>query len=625
MIENKLKFMLENNKLDGLINNKSEAEKLCKLGTTEEVLDLLNKYDYNETKEIFERELLEILQNINLTEEELNKVTGGKISHRQAIAKFLGVVSLAGAINMPTTITPVSAVAKKKDKNSGWLSRPTEDKLVKTSTSVVGAGVLITLLLYGGKKLLGSSDTDSTQIVEDTNTAPHKTVISERQTHTDHPRLEATIQGLVKDPSQLSNIDIGTINQEDLENYAIREFESWSEIMSDTYDKNSGTFTDPNAWNDNFDTLLKIRWAIWLLSVKLGLLKYDELASFTEGRSTEEALGTLNATARTEHHQQAIKIPNAEAYTSAPFGISWRDANYCPCIGWVCLSLLEIPLFVDKKEHKSHGAVSEVTRLSKEYFGEHNSPTDFYWKTTSYTKNENLDETIPDDAASKNREKKSDDRESSTLAELASLKAPNEQWNDNLTKIDHVVVSLIKKPVQKYTKLVTDISNDDLESYAKQGLQLWCENTKKHYDENTRSITNADTWNENFGLLVKIRWAVWLLLIKDSKVTTKRLQKYVQTRFFKKEACSALGYSPAWKENAEEVIDLDSLFTETLIVPWLEPKCSDKHGNVTFAIWNLTDDLPEEDPTGRYTELKRDMEKIATEALTNCMQFIETD
>ena len=61
MTENKLKYMIESNKLDNIINNKSEAEKLCKLETTEEVLDLLRKYNYNETKEVFERELLEIL------------------------------------------------------------------------------------------------------------------------------------------------------------------------------------------------------------------------------------------------------------------------------------------------------------------------------------------------------------------------------------------------------------------------------------------------------------------------------------------------------------------------------------------------------------------------------------
>ena len=268
MIENKLKFMLENNKLDGLINNKSEAEKLCKLGTTEEVLDLLNKYDYNETKEVFERELLEILQDINLTEEELNKVTGGNISNRRQIAKFLGVISLSGSINMPTTMAgneaSVRAVKNQKGKNSGWMSNPKEDKLAKTLTGIVGAGGFITLgslLLYGGKKLFGLSGNE---------------------------------------------------------------------------------------------------------------IKHEE-----RDRSTD---------------------------TRVPEGMS-----------------------------------NEI------------------------------------------------------LAELARLVAPNETWDGSLAKVNSIVVSLIKSPVQDYTNLVTNISNDDLETYAKQGLELWCANTKKHYDEQTRSITNTDT------------------------------------------------------------------------------------------------------------------------------------
>ena len=401
MIENKLKFMLENNKLDGLINNKSEAEKLCKLGTTEEVLDLLNKYDYNETKEIFERELLEILQEINLTEEELNKVTGGNISNRRRIARFLGVVSLAGSINMPTTMAgneaSVRAVKNQKDKNSGWMSHPKEDKLAKTLAGIVGTGCFITigsLLLYGGKKLFGLSG---------------------------------------------------------------------NEIKHEEHDRNTDT-------------------------------------SVLEG------------------------MPNDQ------------------------------------------------------------------------------------------------------LAKLAMLVAPNEAWDGSLANVNSIVVSLIQSPVADYTELVNDINSADLETYAKQGLQLWCKNTKQNYDENTRSITNANTWNENFGLLVKARWAVWLLLIKESKVTNEDLTNYVALRRFDKGAFLDDSWGIyAWYEY------YDGRGTQTRLKDpirgcyHLSPWKVVNAGSVTFAIWNLTDDLPEEDPTGRYTELKRDMEKIATDTLPNCMELIETD
>ena len=398
MIENKLKFMLENNKLDGLINNKSEAEKLCKLGTTEEVLDLLNKYDYNETKEVFERELLEILQEINLTEEELNKVTGGKISHRQAIAKFLGVVSLAGSINMPTTMagkaTPVSAVAKKKDKSSGWMSHPTEDKSAKTLTAILGTGGFITLgtlLFYGGKKLFGLSG---------------------------------------------------------------------NEIKDEERDRSTAT-------------------------------------SVPEG------------------------MPNDQ------------------------------------------------------------------------------------------------------LAELAMLVAPNETWDGNLAKVNNIVVSLIQNPVQEdYTGLVNDINSEDLETYAKKGLQLWCDNTKEHYEEARRSITDTDTWNANYGLLVKARWAVWLLLVKENTVASENLQQSVELRRFGKQYSTGVAGKLAWKEYGAHGVKLKMLTNPNKECTVLSPWIGDKVGNASYAIMSLLEELPDETPAGRYMKLMLDMEDIASSAMSYWMRYI---
>ena len=205
------------------------------------------------------------------------------------------------------------------------------------------------------------------------------------------------------------------------------------------------------------------------------------------------------------------------------------------------------------------------------------------------------------------------------LAELAKLVAPKETWDGNLANVNSIVVSLIQKPVQKYTKLVKNISSEDLESYATKGLKLWCTNTKDYYDKNTRSITDANAWNKNFGLLVKIRWAVWLMLIKDNKVKPKRLQSYVKLRRFGKERFLGGSENLEWYEyyNGDDGPTKLTNPREPSFV--LSPKESVIAGNVAFAIWSLADDLPEEDPTGRCMKLKKEMQEIATKTLKNCM------
>lgn len=54
MSNNKLKNMIENHELDDFVYEEKLKEKLCKLQTSEEVLELLKKYNYNESKEVFE-------------------------------------------------------------------------------------------------------------------------------------------------------------------------------------------------------------------------------------------------------------------------------------------------------------------------------------------------------------------------------------------------------------------------------------------------------------------------------------------------------------------------------------------------------------------------------------------
>lgn len=213
----------------------------------------------------------------------------------------------------------------------------------------------------------------------------------------------------------------------------------------------------------------------------------------------------------------------------------------------------------------------------------------------------------------------------SALAELASLKAPDGKWDASLEKVDSIVVSLIESPVQNYTELVKDISSEDLETYAKQGLALWCKNTKDHYDEKTRSITNADTWNANYGLLVKIRWAVWLLLIKEKTVAPESLQSYVDLRRFDRGNFNSVDGTLGWYEYFVSANPLPTLTNPNINCCLLRPWFGKKIGNVRFAIRSLTGDLPLESPPAQYERLREGMLKIATDAMTSCMSYIKND
>jgi len=79
MRDQELKNMIENHGLDDFVNKEDLKEKLCKLPTSEEVLELLKKYNYNESKEVFEVELMDLLKEF-VDEEELLKVSGGKLN-----------------------------------------------------------------------------------------------------------------------------------------------------------------------------------------------------------------------------------------------------------------------------------------------------------------------------------------------------------------------------------------------------------------------------------------------------------------------------------------------------------------------------------------------------------------
>ena len=89
MNENKLKKMADSKKFEELMNNKQELERLSEIEDISEVLDILNKYGYNGTKQDLERDLFEILQ--GLSEDDLKNISGGRILNKKYLAGLMGI------------------------------------------------------------------------------------------------------------------------------------------------------------------------------------------------------------------------------------------------------------------------------------------------------------------------------------------------------------------------------------------------------------------------------------------------------------------------------------------------------------------------------------------------------
>lgn len=317
-----------------------------------------------------------------------------------------------------------------------------------------------------------------------------------------------------------------------------------------------------------------------------------------------------------EKHNEEILIPQPDHTASEPLDWFLEVEYQEPWIGRICYNLMEVLYYLDAETKRSATTAFGITNLSKKHFGEYSGPTEQLWPSPPADKKKTFDATDKDVTIKPMLQTKS------ILAELAKLAAPIELWDGNLEDVNNIVVSLAKNPVQDYTELIKNISSKDLETYAKQGLSLWCKNTASHYDEKTGSIKDAETWNANFGLLVKARWAVWLLLIKEKKVDTENLQSSVELRRFGKRASTGVDGKLAWQEYSANGVKLKMLTDpkEQCIV--LRPYIDNKVGNVCFAIWSLIEDLTDESPTSRYTELRTAMEKIATDTLQNCMTDI---
>ena len=143
MSNNKLKNMIENHEFDDFVNNEELKEKLCKLQTSEEVLELLKKYNYNESKEIFEVELMDLLKDY-IDEEELLKVSGGG-ADRKNFSKMITSLALAGTLCVPaqgvTGKEQRSTITNRKSSYSVGL--PPKEKVAIGVAGIVGVGVIL--------------------------------------------------------------------------------------------------------------------------------------------------------------------------------------------------------------------------------------------------------------------------------------------------------------------------------------------------------------------------------------------------------------------------------------------------------------------------------------------------
>ena len=139
MTENKLRNMIENHGLDNLINSSEEIERLKKTETTEQVLEILKKYNYEESAEVFKKELLEILHSIELNEDDMKRVSGGNTKNTKYLSAVLGGLVAINGVG----VLPAKAFTKKEEKNT---SRSFLNKVDKSDAKKIGGGATLGVL-----------------------------------------------------------------------------------------------------------------------------------------------------------------------------------------------------------------------------------------------------------------------------------------------------------------------------------------------------------------------------------------------------------------------------------------------------------------------------------------------
>ena len=188
-------------------------EQLCKLQTSEEVLELLKKYNYHESNEVFEVELMDLLKEF-VDDEELLKVSGGKLN-KQSFSNIVTSLAVAGSLCMPVQgVTGVQQKEKQEDKKSSYSIRLPKKEEVGLGVAV--ASGIIGLLAVGG--------------VICKSTFTHRLLKDEKYTEMhEHFMKLATIPGTCK------TIDFKKYEIDELKKYILTEWILWFDVMDGYY------------------------------------------------------------------------------------------------------------------------------------------------------------------------------------------------------------------------------------------------------------------------------------------------------------------------------------------------------------------------------------------------------
>ena len=307
MSNNKLKNMIGNHELDDFVNNEELKEKLCKLQTSEEVLELLKNYNYNESKEVFEVELMDLLKEF-VDEEELLKVSGGG-ADRKNFSKMITSLALAGTLCVPAQgVTGVQQKEKQKDmKRSYSVGLPPKEKVAVGVAGIVGVGVILEEILR--RKVFAKKDKNCGEITEQ-----------------EYTEMREHFMKIATRPQDCKTEDFERYTIDELKEYIFAELIKWFASMDKYYkistESDRGKTYVPtvknevfrNAWNYNLPTLINIVHAHAALMLNGNILDKKML----DGYLAELRACTLKLEPKSEESiktygwQNGLKIDNGE-------------------------------------------------------------------------------------------------------------------------------------------------------------------------------------------------------------------------------------------------------------------------------------------------------------------------
>jgi len=315
MTNNKLKNMIGNHELDDFVNNEDLKEQLCKLQTSEEVLELLKKYNYHESKEVFEVELMGLLKEF-VGEEELLKVSGGKLN-KQSFSNIVTSLAITGSLCMPVQgVTGVQQKEKREDKKSSYsVGLPPKEKAGLGVCGIVGVGVLLGEVLR--RKVFAKKD-------------KHYKVITEQK----YKDMKNHFMKIATKPQECNPNDLKKYTLRELADYAFAELIQWFENMDKHYTVNNGIYAEKKkkpleAYSKNFIEDWKANMH-FLLCISLAYDTHKAIAKQVNDEYLQNGLRNLiNAQERSDWTVKKGKkqnaVPTDEIYRLYPTALKPED------------------------------------------------------------------------------------------------------------------------------------------------------------------------------------------------------------------------------------------------------------------------------------------------------------